>query len=494
MPHICALYQRFQGHSPNNDGSRRHRRDCAALARILGCLSYIMGARLNRTGILVGAAAVIALVVIAFLLLTDNERPASVTAKVEIGKEEPASPASPGQQAATPDATQPAAPDSSAPDSGASQSGTSDSGSRATEAETPPAAGAPAAGAPDLILPSFDVVRVERSGEAVIAGRAMPGSLVTILDGDEPIGIVIADAKGQWVLVLGRRLAPGAHELGLSAKTRGGKVLLSANVVVIAVPQPQVASSEGAAPAAPVAAAATSEAPAKAASSAPAAAQLATQQPAAEPASESDEKMAAALAAARTTASLGSSSSGSATEGEQPLAVLMPRSGEGPSRVLQQTASRSEGLGTGTLILETIDYDAQGTATVGGRAEPDAQLILYLDDQSIGDTRAVATGRWSLILERPVSPGLHQLRVDQVDKAGKVMARVETPFSRAALVAALPNETSVIVQPGNSLWRIARRVYGQGVRYSVIYRANQDQIGDPDLIYPGQIFIVPTKN
>ena len=47
------------------------------------------------------------------------------------------------------------------------------------------------------------------------------------------------------------------------------------------------------------------------------------------------------------------------------------------------------------------------------------------------------------------------------------------------------------MQPGNSLWRIARRVYGDGVQYTIIYRANQKQIGDPDLIYPGQVFQVP---
>ena len=71
---------------------------------------------------------------------------------------------------------------------------------------------------------------------------------------------------------------------------------------------------------------------------------------------------------------------------------------------------------------------------------------------------------------------------------------METPFSRAVVLAALPGESAVIVQPGNSLWRISRRVYGEGVRYSVIYQANRDQIRDPDLIYPGQIFIVPTTN
>jgi nucleoid-associated protein YgaU len=50
----------------------------------------------------------------------------------------------------------------------------------------------------------------------------------------------------------------------------------------------------------------------------------------------------------------------------------------------------------------------------------------------------------------------------------------------------------VVIQPGDNLWRIARGTYGRGVQYVVIYRANQDRIRDPNLIYPGQIFTLPT--
>jgi nucleoid-associated protein YgaU len=50
------------------------------------------------------------------------------------------------------------------------------------------------------------------------------------------------------------------------------------------------------------------------------------------------------------------------------------------------------------------------------------------------------------------------------------------------------------VQPGNSLWRIARRTYGAGMRFTLLYEANKDQIRDPDLIYPGQLFVVPKTN
>jgi nucleoid-associated protein YgaU len=47
------------------------------------------------------------------------------------------------------------------------------------------------------------------------------------------------------------------------------------------------------------------------------------------------------------------------------------------------------------------------------------------------------------------------------------------------------------VQPGNSLWRLAREAYGRGIRYTVIYQANQALIQSPDRIFPGQIFTLP---
>ena len=54
--------------------------------------------------------------------------------------------------------------------------------------------------------------------------------------------------------------------------------------------------------------------------------------------------------------------------------------------------------------------------------------------------------------------------------------------------------SAVIIRRGDSLWRISRRVYGRGVRYSTIYLANQSQIEDPDRIWPGQVFKVPEKS
>ncbi len=172
-----------------------------------------------------------------------------------------------------------------------------------------------------------------------------------------------------------------------------------------------------------------------------------------------------------------------------PLVVTVPREGGGASRVLQEPAS--EGLNDRALVLRAVDYGATGLVVISGQAEPGARIIVYLDEAALGYTLAGVDGFWQIAPAQPVSPGLHRLRVDRVDAGGAVLARVETFFSRAELPSGLPEERFVIVQPGNSLWRIARRAYGGGIHYTVIYQANLDQIRDPDLIYPGQIFALP---
>ena len=130
---------------------------------------------------------------------------------------------------------------------------------------------------------------------------------------------------------------------------------------------------------------------------------------------------------------------------------------------------------------------------LSGHTLPDGDLLLYLDNGSLGTTKADGSGRWTFVPEQKAQTGDHKLRVDLVDGAGKVQARVEVPFSQPDFSTVTLTDDSVIVQPGNSLWRIARRTYGNGVQFTVIYEANKDHIRDPDLIYPGQIFNLPKK-
>jgi nucleoid-associated protein YgaU len=55
----------------------------------------------------------------------------------------------------------------------------------------------------------------------------------------------------------------------------------------------------------------------------------------------------------------------------------------------------------------------------------------------------------------------------------------------------VPKDGRVVIQPGNNLWRISRVLYGSGTKYTLLYEANKDQIRNPNLIYPGQVFKTP---
>lgn len=67
-------------------------------------------------------------------------------------------------------------------------------------------------------------------------------------------------------------------------------------------------------------------------------------------------------------------------------------------------------------------------------------------------------------------------------------AIVETPPPQ---VETAERPTKYVVQKGDSLWRIAGKVYGNPLKWPRIYRANQDKIKNPNRIYPNQVLTIP---
>ncbi len=167
------------------------------------------------------------------------------------------------------------------------------------------------------------------------------------------------------------------------------------------------------------------------------------------------------------------------------IALLTPPAA--PARLLQApggTPGRALGLGA-------VDYDEHGAIRFSGTAPPNASVRVYVDDAPVGDAVAGQDGRWDLTPPGAVPPGTHRLRLDQLTAAGQVAGRMELPFQREAMAVTQLAPGQVVVQPGQTLWRIARRSYGAGTRYTVIFLANRDQIRDAALIYPGQVFTIP---
>ena len=162
---------------------------------------------------------------------------------------------------------------------------------------------------------------------------------------------------------------------------------------------------------------------------------------------------------------------------------------QGGTDVLQRSAPIDPSLGP--LTIDTIDYDAEGNVILAGRAEPGSVVQVFADGQPFVETQTDTAGRWSLT--GTLAPGRYMLQIVQLNPEGRPAFAIEVPFEQAAREDIIFRDGNVIVQPGNNLWVIARRAYGSGFQYTVIYQANQDQIRDPDLIYPGQIFRVPDE-
>ncbi|TKA94195.1 LysM peptidoglycan-binding domain-containing protein, partial [Cereibacter changlensis] len=77
--------------------------------------------------------------------------------------------------------------------------------------------------------------------------------------------------------------------------------------------------------------------------------------------------------------------------------------------------------------------------------------------------------------------------------APPALAAPGSPGAVAEADAAAGGPITVTVQPGFTLWRIAEDNFGSGIRYVQVYEANRDRIRDADLIYPGQVFTLPSR-
>ncbi|OCK61265.1 LysM peptidoglycan-binding domain-containing protein [Bradyrhizobium sp. LMTR 3] len=301
--------------------------------------------------------------------------------------------------------------------------------------------------------PAFDVARIEPTGEAVIAGRAAPGVTVELLRNGELHDRVVADQSGQFAMIP-RPLPPGTYDLTLRVKQPDGREIMSKQSVTVAL-EPNLK--------------------------------------------------------------------------ERPVVALITPNK--PTVVMSQPAQAKPE--TAAVVVEAVEIEAGGKFHVSGRARAGAPVRLYLNDSFIASVTAAADGRFAVTINEGIGPGSYRVRLDEVDsKSGVVRGRAEVPFNApdpvvtasvppqtspskrpdsvappqsqvadaaAATLPAVTNSSTVVVPKiatttvsrGDSLWRISQATLGAGTRYATIYKANREQIRNPNLIYPGQIFVIP---
>jgi hypothetical protein len=261
--------------------------------------------------------------------------------------------------------------------------------------EAPHAASPPAE---PTVVPTFDVVVIDPSGEGVIAGRASPGWQVSVQSGETKVAAATADDQGEWSAVLEKPLAAGDHALSLTITSPDGTRALTSQervrVEVGTATKPATAPDTAASSAPSPARAPSSPAP-TAQSSAPA-----TTPSAPSPAATASPKV-----------------ERSATPATQAPAVDVAESRALPAGVEESKPASAQPK----LVFKTVDYNdkdaARGSVAITGQSDPGATIKVYSGEELLGTVRADRDGRWSMVAEKTLTIGKHNFRAERIDTA-----------------------------------------------------------------------------
>lgn len=375
-----------------------------------------------------------------------------------------------------------------------------------------------AAAAPVEVLPvkpSFGLVRVERDGSAVIAGEGPANELVQLIEGAKVLAKTTISAAGEFVFVLDDPLTPGAHELFLRVIPKDGPASLSSSFAFVDVPKPKtigevtVLLAEAGKPS----------------------------QILQKPQAGSEDNQA-------------NSENNIVTATAQSKITLAKPQEETAEKV---ESKKTEASSLAPVLIEAADVE-NGKIFIAGSAEPLTSVNIYLKNELLGTAQVADNGAFLFEGSSTLEPGRYDIRADMIKGGASVLARAEVTLVHEPEVAAdiakeepkedvasvqkqepsiqqevpvdvveekkvedkseqtalsttsdnlekeepsqqdkkeIQTGSAVIIRRGDSLWTVARRNYGAGIRYTTIFEANRDQVRDPHRIYPGQVLKIP---
>lgn len=257
---------------------------------------------------------------------------------------------------------------------------------------------------------SFDIIRITKNGDAVMAGKAIPGKSIQLFDNENKIADILSDSNGEWVWSSNFPFQPGTKNFYLTYIDKNGNQIKSENSITVYL---------------------------------------------------DDQK------------------------NEQPLVFKSNESGEKNSKLMYLYT-----LDKGILV-DIAEYSSTKKLMLSGRTSSSRDISIYLNQIFIGETKPDSYGYWSFKTDAPIPLG-HTNLILKTQHNGEQI-RVETNILENLSINSKIrlSEKNVIVESGNSLWRIARKTLGGGILYTEIYKNNLSKIQDPNLIYPGQVFNIP---
>ncbi|MCG6857298.1 MAG: LysM peptidoglycan-binding domain-containing protein [Salaquimonas sp.] len=307
------------------------------------------------------------------------------------------------------------------------------------------------------------------SGKIFVAGTGEPGRKVNIYVDDTYLGTTEVGPEGGFLLEAQGRMTAGKHEVRADMLAVGSAEVTNRAIVPLIHDVPEVAAAEKPAETGDQKMASAEQ---------PAADQPSAEQPTIEqtgpeqPAQTGEQKMASA---------------------EQPTAEQPAKTSEETAMAEKPAVSTETGTaGTGQM--------ATGQEQPAAAAETSGQ-VARTESQGAGETAGTPPTE-TVMAEKPSTGSEPAAKpADEPASTTERMAaapKPEVPKQQMAAAdstvmepEALHTGANVIIRHGDNLWTISRRMLGAGIKYTIIYEANSDQIRDPHWIYPGQVFDVP---
>ena len=275
----------------------------------------------------------------------------------------------------------------------------------------------------------IEVIRVRPDGSLVIAGKGIPNSKIEIISGSTVIATTTSDKVGEFVAVPGKQLSRGEYLLSFKQINENGNVIIANKSVAINV---------------------------------------------------------------------------TGKKNDIPIVAIVDGQGKVGARVIQapglidKSSSKEEDQNITInnrkpyIAILAMTYDTKiGQLMLSGIAHSGVQVNAGFSGKETSSTK-ILNEEWSLSIPGTLISGKQKIFAVLLGKKGEILSKNSINITGKAIQNA-NGKTFVIVQKGDALWNIAFNRLGLGNRYIDIVKLNKDKINNPDLIYPKQLFVIPTQ-
>ena len=281
------------------------------------------------------------------------------------------------------------------------------------------------------LFPEIDIFKVSPDGSFVIAGKGQPNSNINILNKGDLIENSIVDSDGNWVVVSKENLKTGDNLISIDQINNNGLVLRHKQLFITKI--------------------------------------------------DKQKK-------------------------DQPLVISVPNKNGKNISIIQQPTEKQKiykvenDLGIQkkiksnkkTFNVKTIFFNENGFVSIQGEVNFGQKIELYIN-KKIMETIKIENSKWQYNSDTKFDYGLHDLLVVLKSDKDETLDKITLPFMRVEMPYNDVPENFILIKPGDMLWTIAYRLYGDPFKYIEIFEENKDQITNPDLIFPGQLFSVPPE-